>query len=388
MQELPDRPGASSGWASQADVIRYDVFGRGYPVKKLVASMALIVSVGLPVSASASLQELTNLYVFGDSLSDGGNSGLASTYATAEVPGGPYVIPPYPYYNGQYSNGPVAVEYLWQAYNPGSTSFTPSLVGGTNYAIGGATTGVANYNSVNPGVPVTLQPIYTDLGNNWQLNTFAAQSPVFDPASSLFVVWLFPNDVFNYAVTGNLPGTATGLPGDAGTVEQLIGNGVGNILSTVNYLASIGAQHFLVPNMPDLGQTPAFLGMPNQADMTALSSAFDLYLAQGLTTLDAALTSAEIVQFDTFGEFNRILADPGAYGFEVTDKACVDNLASGLCNPGNWDKWVFWDSVHPTTSAHAVLGREFAAAVPEPGTIFLLAIGLFGIAVSRKRMVL
>ncbi|MFZ1446678.1 MAG: SGNH/GDSL hydrolase family protein, partial [Candidatus Dechloromonas phosphoritropha] len=182
-------------------------------MKKLVASMALIVSVGLPVSASASLQELTNLYVFGDSLSDGGNSGLASTYATAEVPGGPYVIPPYPYYNGQYSNGPVAVEYLWQAYNPGSTSFTPSLVGGTNYAIGGATTGVANYNSVNPGVPVPLQPIYTDLGNNWQLNTFAAQSPVFDPASSLFVVWLFPNDVFNYAATdGYLPGTV-GVPG-------------------------------------------------------------------------------------------------------------------------------------------------------------------------------
>ena len=60
-RELPDRPGASSGWAIQADVIRYGVFGRGYPVKKLVASMALIVSVGLPVSARASVQERTNL---------------------------------------------------------------------------------------------------------------------------------------------------------------------------------------------------------------------------------------------------------------------------------------------------------------------------------------
>ena len=33
----------------------------------------------------------------------------------------------------------------------------------------------------------------------------------------------------------------------------------------------------------------------------------------------------EIVQFDTFGEFNKILANPGAYGFEVTDKA-LDGL--------------------------------------------------------------
>jgi phospholipase/lecithinase/hemolysin len=47
-------------------------------MKKLAASMALMVSIGLPVSANAALQELTNLYVFGDSLSDGGNSGLAS----------------------------------------------------------------------------------------------------------------------------------------------------------------------------------------------------------------------------------------------------------------------------------------------------------------------
>ena len=353
-------------------------------MKKLIAGMALIVSASLPVAANASLQELTNLYVFGDSLSDGGNSGLVSSAAT----GGLLTFPPPPYYNGQYSNGPVAVEYLWQAYNPGSTSFTPSLVGGTNYAIGGATSGVANYNSVNPSVPGFLQPAYDNLGNNWQLQTFTAQHPVFDPATSLFVVWLFPNDLFNYAQTGQLPGTATGSPGGAGTVEQLIANGVGNILTTVQYLASLGAQHFLVPNMPDLGSTPAYVGTPGAADMTALSMAFDLYLGQGLTALDAALTSAEIVQFDTFGVLNRILANPGAYGFEFTDKACVDNLASGLCNPGNWDRWVFWDSVHPTTSAHAVLGREFAASVPEPGTIFLLAIALLAMAVARRRLVL
>ena len=48
-------------------------------MKKLIAGMALIVSASLPVAANASLQELTNLYVFGDSLSDGGNSGLLSS---------------------------------------------------------------------------------------------------------------------------------------------------------------------------------------------------------------------------------------------------------------------------------------------------------------------
>jgi len=362
-------------------------------MKKLVASMALIVSIGLPVPANAALQELTNLYVFGDSLSDGGNSGLLSSGATAGVPGGPYVIPPSPYYNGQYSNGPVAVEYLWQAYNPdpGDPTFTPSLAGGTNHAIGGATTGMANYNSVNPGVPVFLQPIFTDKGTNWQLEAFTAQPPVFDPATSLFVVWLFPNDLFYANETGKIPTATGGVPGNPDPEifsAQLIANGVANILTTVEKLAALGAQHFLVPNMPDVGKTPGYVGKGGEGDMTALSIAFNNYLALGLTKLDKDLTLAEIVQFDTFGLFNKIIADPAAWGFEVTDKACVAYLNAydaGLCNSKNWDKWVFWDSVHPTTSAHAVLGREFAASVPEPGTIFLLAIGLFGIAVSRRR---
>ena len=51
----------------------------------------------------------------------------------------------------RYSNGPTAVEYLWQAYNPGNPGgFTPSNTGGTNYALGGASTGSFNFNSINP----------------------------------------------------------------------------------------------------------------------------------------------------------------------------------------------------------------------------------------------
>ena len=221
--------------------------------KKLFGALALVAAMGLPVSANASLQTLSSLFVFGDSLSDGGNSGLVSQAAT----GGTVTFPPSPYYNGQYSNGPVAVEYLWNSYNPGDTSFKPSLAGGTNYAIGGATTGLASYNSVSSSVPPALQPAYDNLGNNWQLNTFAAQAPVFDPVSSLFVIWLFPNDLFNYQATGMTPGTAAGAPGfgPAG-VEQLIGNGIQNIVDTVLFLQSKGAQHFLVANMPDLAQTP------------------------------------------------------------------------------------------------------------------------------------
>jgi phospholipase/lecithinase/hemolysin len=358
--------------------------------KKLLGALTLVAAMGLPASANASLQTLSDLFVFGDSLSDGGNSGIVSRAAT----GGTVTYPPFPYYNGQYSNGPVAVEYLWQSYN-GGAPFAPSLAGGTNYAIGGATTGLENFNSVSPSTG-PLAPAYDQLSNNWQLNTFGSQlagARTFDPATSLFVVWLFPNDVF-YSATGSTPGSvdcltnplascagvplASGLPG----VSQLIGNGVSNILATVAYLASLGAQHFLVPNMPDLGKTPEFSGTVGEAGLTALTQGFNATLAYNLSLLDASLTSAEIVQFDTYGAFDRIRQDPGAYGIKNTTQQCIQNYTA--CAADNF-QWTFWDGVHPTTYAHSILGAEFRAAVPEPESILLLAIGLFGIFVTRRR---
>ena len=347
--------------------------------KKLFGALALVAAMGLPASAIASLQTLSSLFVFGDSLSDGGNSGLVSQAYT----GGAVTFPPPPYYNGQYSNGPVAVEYLWNSYNPGDTSFKPSQAGGTNYAIGGATTGLASYNSVNPNVPPALQPAYNNHGNNWQLNTFAAQAPVFDPVSSLFVIWLFPNDLFYYQKTGMTPGTAGGVPGlgPAG-VDQLIGNGIQNIVDTVLFLESKGAQHFLIANMPDLAQTPDGQGQPA---LTALTQTFNSNLAEALTFLDAQYTSIEIVQFDTYGALNSIIANAGAYGFTNTSSPCFDAKVGTVC--ANPDQYVFWDGSHPTTKTHSILGNQFRASVPEPGTILLVVIGLLGIFVTRRRTV-
>jgi len=344
-------------------------------MKKCLGAIAIACTVLAPGAANAALSQLTGLFVFGDSLSDGGNSGLVSQDAT----GGAVVFPPFPYYNGQYSNGPVAVEYLWKSFNPGSNAFKPSLSGGTNYAIGGATTGLESFNSVNDSVPDALKPAYVQKSNVWQLQTFASQSPTFDPATSLFVVWLFPNDVLYEDKTGMLPGTVPGSTGGANVVS----NGIANIATTIHTLASAGARHFLVPNMPDLGESPEFLGKPEAPFLTGLTASFNANLTQTLSILDGALTSAEIVQFDTARLFRQVVADPAAFGFEVADQQCVQNLLNGQCDPS---KWVFWDGVHPTTRTHEVLAQQFrAAVVPEPQTYALIVLGLAVVAWRVRR---
>ena len=326
-------------------------------MKRAIRGVWLVVSLALlaPLPAAASLQTLSNLFTFGDSLVDGGN------YNGPSVPGG---FPPAPYSGTRYSNGPTAVEYLWQAYNPGDTTFTPSNFGGTNYALGGATTGGFNFNAVNPNVPVPLQPWFGAQGGVAnQVEQFSNScTACFNPADSLFVIWAFPNDVFL--------NEGLGLPADV-----LINMGVGNIVNAIQTLAGEGAQHFLIPNMPDLGAVPEFWG---DADLTAFTMAFDGALALALTALDDAL-SAEITQFDTFNFFSNIISNPTAYGFTNVKDACVLHL--DVCDP---ETWLFWDGVHPTTAGHALLGAQFAAAVPEPGSVWLLLLALVGLVWGQR----
>ncbi|MCP5146366.1 MAG: SGNH/GDSL hydrolase family protein [Gammaproteobacteria bacterium] len=330
---------------------------------------ALLLAGSLPLTASASMMDVNAMFVFGDSLLDGGNSGLAT--------GG---FPPPPYAGGRYSNGPTAVEQLWTNLSPGS-ALLPSLAGGTNFAIGGATTGQVNYNAINPNVPAPLQPAFADRGMAWQLGEFqnyvAANGP-FDPSSTLFVIWAFPNDLFYNAATGLLPGTVPFSPGGANVVE----NAITNILTTIQLLSSVGGQHFLVANSADLGMTPELRGTPLQGAASFASAIFNENLAQQLTVLDSLLPG-EIYQVDVAAIVADAMANPAAYGFSNATDSCVAALlTTGLCDPASW---LFWDGVHPTARAHSVLAAAFAAAIPEPSTLALLGLSFLSMAAAGRR---
>ena len=337
----------------------------------------------LALASGSAYAVYTSINVFSDSLSDGGNArlynlatpgvGAALGYLVPIVP----TSPPYPPAAAKYTDpgGQVAVEVLAARLG---LPLAPSLLGGTNFATGGATTGTLNLGgdaalvpnpSPIPGVPpgTPFYPGLAGIGIQTQIDQYTAAlgGSGADP-SALYVVWGGPNDVF--------VNQALGLPQDPAA-------SVGNLAAAVTDLYNLGARSVLLPNMPDLGRTPAFLGTSDAAGLTGLTLAFNALLAGAVPGLENALPGLDILPFDTFAAFNDVLSNLGAFGFTDATTPCY--LLGAACDP---DGFVFWDSVHPTSAVHTLLGGLFfAAVVPEPGSVALLVLGMVLLVSSLRR---
>lgn len=270
------------------------------------------------------------IYVFGDSLSDTGNVFNATQGA----------IPPDPYYQGRFSNGPIWVEYL-----ANDLGLTFNLT--TNFAFGGATTGFDN-------IGLATLP-----GLQQQITSFTTTNKSADP-NALYILWAGTNDYLNYFFGG--------VPNPTQTVANLSG--------AVKALAAVGAKNIMVVNLPDLGKFPV-TGDNSQISsiLSTLTSEHDSSLSADLNLLSQQLNSdVNIISLDVNSLFSRIIANPGEFGFTDVTDSCIGDLSvvpipvptkPVTCTP---NEFLFWDSVHPTTVTHKFIG-DFAFSVLEPASV-------------------
>ncbi|QDV33012.1 SGNH/GDSL hydrolase family protein [Tautonia plasticadhaerens] len=297
----------------------------------------------------------TTIYAFGDSLMDTGN--------VLERSGG--TVPTPPYAGGRFTNGPVFVEVL--ADQLGLARPTPSLLGGTNYAYGGARTG-------DGAGPVffrgELVPVLAD-NVGMQVDTFILGGGSLD-ADDLVVINGGGNDILSVLL---------------GVTPDPVG-WAGELVSSIAELAGVGGSRFVVANLPPLGLTPLLrsLGGDLPGTFNLLSSVFNQALDAGLDALEASL-GLEIFRLDVEGITAASVADPGRFGLSNATDAAFPIGGDVVANP---DEYLFWDDVHPTAAGHRLVGVAAAQLViPEPSSLALSALGaasgLLAVAARRRR---
>jgi phospholipase/lecithinase/hemolysin len=245
----------------------------------------------------------SEIYVFGDSLSDTGN-----LFAIAEYPPSP------PYFEGRFSNGLVWVEYL-------AARLGLDYHQQTNFAWGGALTGSGNF--INPLLP----------GLKDQINQYINNTPAADP-NALYFIWAGANDFFAADFTQTNP-------------QTVVTAAVANIVEAVESFVDHGAQHVVVLGLPDIGKTPEIqqLEISVQLLFSQISQAFNGMLAQNLSQLP------EAIYIDIYSRFNEIIDNPAKFGLDNVTEACLFTLCD---DPATY---LFWDGVHPTTRTHQLIAN-------------------------------
>jgi len=278
--------------------------------------------------AQAADVSFSRIFVFGDSLSDTGN--LASL--TGDLPS--------PYYMNRISNGSVAVETL--AARLGHTvPASLHLIGpaeGSNYAVAGANA-------------AGMEPMDLDI----QIVSFQANH-IIAPADALYVIFVGGNDIRD-ARSETISIIA----------RSKVKAAAAKVRKAIQTLSRAGARSFLLVSSPNVGLMPetrriaTATGDPGLIGRaTTLSKLYQDELYK-MTRYLKYTSRAKITRFDLFNFFNELVENADYYGFSNTTDACFNSADSTFhpdCNSGsNFDAFVFFDEIHPTTRVHELVGE-------------------------------
>ena len=303
----------------------------------------------------------SGIVVFGTSLSDPGNA-FALRGGTSTPPDydmNPLLVPNAPYARGghHFSDGATWVEQLARSFGLARTvrpAYGSDSHLATNYAVGAARAcdapGDGNVNLAD------------------QIDAFLADTGTVAPSDALYVIEMGGNDVRDAIVV------ALSVLQAGGTVQQAVQAAAPILVcaeqaiqAAIVTLEQAGAQHFLVWTAPDLGLTPAIrsLGPGAMGLATSLAWMFNTQLLlPTVHALDRASEDIDIAVLDAFTLLQQITAQPAKFGLTNTTTAClIPNDEPFSCQTAH--EYLFWDGIHPTRAAHALVAHEAARVLSQ-----------------------
>ena len=297
----------------------------------------------ISVIYASQVNAYTQIYFFGDSLSDTGNAKVFSGNQNN------------PYFPERFSNGKVAVDFLAEHYG---LYATPSLhlLGnefGNNYSVGGAR---AVDGDGDESTPDTHLPT--------QINSFLALHGGAASPENLYVVIIGGNDLFHardlYSKYVTEPSAHDRRMYQL-QAKNYVDLAVQSTLAQISKLVSAGAKNLLVANAPNIAYVPATYSLIDTLVSEAeskieerraerihlaaqkLSNQFNRKLAKGLKRMGFG-GELNLIQWDLSGFLENKIEEGSSSGYTNVDQPC-QQLQS--C-----DGFVFYDSVHPTSQVH------------------------------------
>jgi len=319
------------------------------------ASIALTACALALSNGTAAQPRFDSLVIFGTSLSDPGNffavlggNNTPPSYVVDQL-----LVPSVPYARGghHFSDGATWVEQLARSLGM-AASAKPALANesrkAANYAVGGAR---AN-NTAHP----------FDLGE--QTGAFLGDRGGVAPSGALYVIEMGGNDIRDAIETFSRVFLATNDAAEAAArAGDVIGGALNSIYQNIALLQGRGARKFLVVNAPDLGLTPAIRALGPAATVlaTGLSQQFNIGLEQVLAGF-AGVPDIQLVRLNVYATLQAIVAEPEDFGLTNVTAACITpNIAPYHCKA--FKDYLFWDGIHPTAAAHAIVAQQAAAAL-------------------------
>lgn len=323
---------------------------------------------------AGSVSPYDDIIAFGDSLTDVGNVAGVTDPGTAPLINGYYQ-------QTHFSDNIVWVEWLANFWNlptrtPGRGNVTtlPPQPNGNTWAWGGseAASGTVQPDGVNEPIPNLQLEVSQYLANN-----------TVNP-NALYTIWSGAN---NLLVGGKFG-------------PQAAADAVDSVKDALKTLEAAGARHFVVLNMPKLGDTPEAQagGVIDEAIANEFATVYNDVLDAVLLELRSdPFFRADIFDVDTFSELELVVdtvnsGQPYTPDFFVPgDPVTITNVIdqgltffndNGTFPPG----YLFWDDIHPTTQGHQVVaGLVLQAVIPSPAAAGAGLMLLAGLACRRSR---
>lgn len=306
------------------------------------------------IGSSVSAQEFSQTVFFGDSLTDTGRLQNIIKNSIAA----PFLPTPQPSFTT--NPDPTWAGVLANSYGHKATPNDGKTLTGTNYAVGGART-KEDVARVDPKSGLTL---FTIPSTRAQMDNYLKLTNNRADPHALYAVWTGANDLFEAANATN-PAQALGVITTAASHQATL----------VKQLGQAGANYILVPNIPDVGITPSYVGDPaKSATATAAAKLYNQTLYKSLSS-----QGVNVIPANTFALLQEAVGNKAGFGFEnVTNPACpkaTSGISSLACTQSDWaspnanETHAFADGIHPSGRTHRILAQYYRSIIDSPAQI-------------------